>query len=328
MIFYSLLFILWTIFGSFSSVLIERIHQKKPWIMTGRSECPKCENTLSALELIPIVSYLLQKWKCRSCKTKIPLFYPLLELSFGVIFTLFWYGYLKLGFTLLDSEFIFWLLCTWVVGVYISYDLKYREIPDEIMLPAIFLVFVSLFIGYYNEDLSVFFDKDTYPTFHTLIIDHISSAILLYSFFFLQILIPGGSYLLKRKDFASFLRLLLSYFTLIFTELWQLVSHKKESPDKTDTRGLEIPTWIGGWDLRIALFTWLTLWSLHGITSFAFAYISGSIYGCFLLIMNSKRSKKGSSEIAFWPFLGMWWLFAIVFHQEIIDFLNNYSSNL
>jgi len=42
-----------------------------------RSTCPACQHTLSILELIPIVSYLIQGGKCKHCQVKIPLQYPL-----------------------------------------------------------------------------------------------------------------------------------------------------------------------------------------------------------------------------------------------------------
>ncbi|MEA3304466.1 MAG: prepilin peptidase, partial [Patescibacteria group bacterium] len=42
--------------------------------------CPHCQHTLSAKELIPLVSFLIQKGKCKHCHEKISLQYPLVEL--------------------------------------------------------------------------------------------------------------------------------------------------------------------------------------------------------------------------------------------------------
>jgi len=56
---------------------------------------------------------------------------------------------------------------------------------------------------------------------------------------------------------------------------------RKTKHEKIDE---EIPTWVGGGDLRIALFIGITLGTIHGIASFAFAYIIGSIIGIGYLI--------------------------------------------
>ncbi len=79
------------------------------------------------------------------------------------------------------------------------------------------------------------------------------------------------------------MELLFGYITfpiVILVDIWRA---KKED----DT--IDIPTWMGGGDLRIALFIGLTLGVLHGIASFAFAYIIGSIVGIFILVSNSIR---------------------------------------
>ena len=77
-LFYIFLFIFWTLFGSFASVLIYRLKSGEKWIFLWRSHCKTCNRTLSALELIPIFSWLFSLWKCRGCKQKISIIYPLL----------------------------------------------------------------------------------------------------------------------------------------------------------------------------------------------------------------------------------------------------------
>jgi prepilin signal peptidase PulO-like enzyme (type II secretory pathway) len=99
------------------------------------------------------------------------------------------------------------------------------------------------------------------------------------------------------------------------------ISGKKH--DSTDTE--EIPTWVGGWDLRIALFIGLTLGSIHGIASFFIAYIVGSIIGIYLLIRGWATHTE--HQIAFGPFLWIGWLWAIVFHAQILVAFSLYFSN-
>ena len=63
-----------------------RIPIKKS-IVTPRSACPTCGHRLKALELIPVISYMFQKGKCRGCKSRISPIYPIFELLTGILFT-------------------------------------------------------------------------------------------------------------------------------------------------------------------------------------------------------------------------------------------------
>lgn len=84
------LFIIWAMFGSFGGVLIGRERDKK-WIksiLLGRSVCDKCGKTLSPSELIPVVSFIIQRWKCKNCGTKLPNFYWIIEILMWTVFVL------------------------------------------------------------------------------------------------------------------------------------------------------------------------------------------------------------------------------------------------
>lgn len=85
-------FLFGIIIGSFLNVLIYRIPKKLDFVK-GRSFCPSCHHELSALDLFPVFSYLFLGGKCRYCKTKISLRYPLVELLTGLVFTLVYLRY-------------------------------------------------------------------------------------------------------------------------------------------------------------------------------------------------------------------------------------------
>lgn len=74
--------------GSFSTLAIHRLplHQD---IIYKRSYCPKCEHKLSFCDLIPVVSYIFLRGKCRYCKEKVSPRYLILELITGIVFLLF-----------------------------------------------------------------------------------------------------------------------------------------------------------------------------------------------------------------------------------------------
>lgn len=74
-------FVIGTAVGSFLNVLILRGSKgEKP---TGRSRCDACKKTLAAAELIPVISFLVQKGRCRSCGAALSLQYPIVELLTG-----------------------------------------------------------------------------------------------------------------------------------------------------------------------------------------------------------------------------------------------------
>jgi len=72
--------------GSFLNVVVLRGERGER--VTGRSRCMHCGHALSWYELIPLVSYLLQRGKCRSCAVRLSLQYPLVEFATGVVFVL------------------------------------------------------------------------------------------------------------------------------------------------------------------------------------------------------------------------------------------------
>jgi len=151
------IFILGLLVGSFLNVVIywletgldkRQVTSDKRQIrknLKGRSFCPSCGHQLKALDLIPIFSWLFLKGKCRYCKKKISLQYPLLELMTGFVFLL--------TFLFLSQE-IFFVTSHWslVIGLLkliilltlnsmlltiFVYDLKHKIIPDKVMFPAI-----------------------------------------------------------------------------------------------------------------------------------------------------------------------------------------------
>ena len=93
---YILLFIFGLIVGSFLNVVIFRYQPGKkvfdPKLIGGpgnwktRSRCMSCKKQLVWYELLPLVSFLIQKGKCRGCGAKISLQYFLVELLSGLVF--------------------------------------------------------------------------------------------------------------------------------------------------------------------------------------------------------------------------------------------------
>ncbi|WP_371931996.1 prepilin peptidase [Mesobacillus subterraneus] len=87
------IFLYGLILGSFYNVVGLRVPEGKS-IVSPRSSCPKCGYQLGARDLVPVLSYIFQKGKCRRCKAGISPVYPLFELLTGGLFA---FAYIQLG---------------------------------------------------------------------------------------------------------------------------------------------------------------------------------------------------------------------------------------
>ena len=84
---YAIIFIIGTLFGSFFTLAVYRIPLGLN-ILYEHSFCPKCNTKLKFIDLIPILSYLGLKGKCRYCGKKVRIRYLLLEVLSGAVFVL------------------------------------------------------------------------------------------------------------------------------------------------------------------------------------------------------------------------------------------------
>lgn len=129
-------FIVGIIMGSFYNVVGYRLPNNMS-IAKPPSHCPTCNKRLKFLDLIPIFSYIFLGGKCRYCKTKIAIFYPIVELITGLIFVL---SYLVFGMTM--EMFVAITFSSTLIIVMIS-DFKYMIIPDELLIFSGILLFVE-----------------------------------------------------------------------------------------------------------------------------------------------------------------------------------------
>jgi len=129
-------FIYGLVFGSFFNVVGLRVPSKTLFSQT-RSYCDTCNRTLTWSELIPVVSYVFQRGKCRTCHQRISPLYPIMELLTGLLFfmTYYYYGiswHMALGF----------LLIALIIPITVS-DIVYRKIPNRLLL-----IFLPVFFIY------------------------------------------------------------------------------------------------------------------------------------------------------------------------------------
>ncbi|MDD2378015.1 MAG: prepilin peptidase [Bacilli bacterium] len=133
-------FMLGTILGSFYNVVGDRLPNGES-IVKPPSHCPKCQHRLTALELIPIWSYIIQRGKCKKCQSKIPVIHPVYEMVCGICFAL---AYLSFGVT---WELLIALTFTSILLIILISDMKYMIIPDEVLIVGgLFLLLEIWFI--------------------------------------------------------------------------------------------------------------------------------------------------------------------------------------
>ena len=179
-----IIFILGLAVGSFLNVLIYRLHKKESPLI-GRSYCPKCKHQLGFWDLVPILSFICLKGRCRYCKERISFQYPIVELATGLLFALVFLKHFGISistpYTLYPIpylvSFIRDLFFIAVLVFVFVYDLKYWLVLDKIVVPAaLILLVVNIFLG---------------QNFWNLIIAGLVGA----GFFFLQFIISRGKWI-------------------------------------------------------------------------------------------------------------------------------------
>ncbi|MFG6118983.1 prepilin peptidase [Thalassobacillus sp. B23F22_16] len=131
-----IMFMFGIIFGSFFNVVGRRMPQGENF-STSRSYCNSCSQTLNGWDMIPVLSYLALRGRCRYCKAKFSFLYPLTELLTGLLFVssflVYGWGYELIGAIILISLGMIILVS----------DLVYMIIPDRLLL--FYLPLVILF---------------------------------------------------------------------------------------------------------------------------------------------------------------------------------------
>jgi leader peptidase (prepilin peptidase)/N-methyltransferase len=205
-IIYLLVFIFGTVIGSFLNVVIDRIPRNES-IIKSRSHCEHCRRTLSWLDLIPVVSYIVLRGRCRYCHVHIGYYYPIVEALTGLLFLVVTVSLMPSMQTtqFFDSHSIlvwlyYYFLISCLIVIFFT-DYKYGIIPFKV---ALFATIASLIYA-----LSV-------PFFLT----HILTALGVFGFFLLLFLITRGKGLGFGDVVYAFLMGLVLGYPKIFVGLY------------------------------------------------------------------------------------------------------------
>lgn len=281
-IFYFIIFIFGLIIGSFLNVVIFRLENGEKMV-NDRSKCLHCKHFLIWSDLIPVLSFIFLKRKCRYCGKNISWQYPLVELGTGILFVLvmnhelgimnheylisniFAQGAIAcLGGGLVSGwqflTLLFWLYIISVLIAIFVYDLKHYIIPDKVIYPAIVVAFV-----YKIFEILKFNHLDLIGNLITIFNPFIA-AILAGAFFYAIIVITRG-------------------------------------------KGM------GGGDVKLGFLMGLILgWPLVLLSLFL-SFIIGSVVGIFLIFLGNKKMK---SVIPFGPFLVLGTFIVLFWGERIV----------
>ncbi len=146
---YGIIFVFGLIVGSFINAVLYRLPLNRS-SLRGRSFCPHCKHTLATMDLVPVISFIGLRGKCRYCRKPISWQYPLLELTTAIVFLI---SYLRLvslysfGPTLM-GYFIFYAVILGYLIVIFMYDLRHYLILDKVLIPAaIIAVIANVLLG-------------------------------------------------------------------------------------------------------------------------------------------------------------------------------------
>lgn len=147
-ILYLLIFCIGTLFGSFFTLAVYRIPLKQD-ITHTRSYCPNCNHKLNFFDMIPILSYIFLRGKCRYCKQKIRIRYFLLEILTGVTFVLLALS-IKVSIYTLSTSVLAYLIVSllYIATLFIIAGIDKEKIKIEKPVLLFGFICVSIYIIY------------------------------------------------------------------------------------------------------------------------------------------------------------------------------------
>jgi prepilin signal peptidase PulO-like enzyme (type II secretory pathway) len=141
--------------GSFLNVVIYRYNTGVG--INGRSGCMTCGRTLSWYELVPVLSFLIQRGRCRGCGTKLSWQYPAVELLTGVLFVAVVQKYIGAALDIKLYVELAMMLVVWsLLVVILVYDVRHKIIPNGFVYTFAFLGLVRIFMTVPFEPRTIF----------------------------------------------------------------------------------------------------------------------------------------------------------------------------
>ena len=118
--------------GSFLNVCIDRLPHKRS-IINPPSHCPGCQKRIPAYDLIPVLSYVILRGRCRNCGESIPVRVLIVEILTGMVFILVW-----IRFGLIWKSLPIYLISSLLI-VITFIDIEHKKVLNLLVVPGIIL---------------------------------------------------------------------------------------------------------------------------------------------------------------------------------------------
>lgn len=281
---YALIFVAGAFIGSFLNVVADRVSNDQSPV-SGRSHCDHCGKPLAPRDLIPLLSYILLRGRCRQCGEKLSLYYPASEILTGLaFFGVAWYLDI---FTI--PNYLIWVTFAYLATIASFYitiflaDLKYKLIPNKIIKPAIWFV-LFMMIGS--------FGLIAVSSYRQMMADEFGRYLLQVGYWQQQIFAMAQG-IVMTIIVAGLLALFFRFLIWI-----------------TKGKGM------GGGDVKLAFLIGLVNGFPMNIVAIVLGFVSGALIS--LILMATKR--KGMKDvIPFGPFLVLGSVLAFAFGQQIFN---------
>ena len=143
--------ILGAIIGSFLNVVISRVPEGQS-IVRPRSRCPVCRSEIGSRDNIPVVSFLVLRGRCRTCRTPIPRWYPLVEIATGTVWAVAALLVLTGSSISIAYAVMSVVIATALIALTVI-DLRTHRLPRPIVIPLYAVVLIGLAIAAATGDV-------------------------------------------------------------------------------------------------------------------------------------------------------------------------------
>jgi leader peptidase (prepilin peptidase)/N-methyltransferase len=123
--------------GSFVDALVWRLHTGRG-IVSDRSECESCHHKLGVADLIPVISWLLLRGRCRYCGAPVSPWSSVVEATLATLFVISFLQWPQdLGDARAVASFVLWLIYLVMLAALALYDVRWMRLPNVILLPLL-----------------------------------------------------------------------------------------------------------------------------------------------------------------------------------------------
>ena len=298
------------VIGSAINAVVWRLYVGRSWAK-GRSECPDCHHKLAAKDLVPVLSWVSLRGKCRYCKKSIHYQYPLVELFTAGLFALSAWRLMPVG-TWGYGLFIGWLGLLIGFIILAVYDARWMILPDKVVLPLVAGALIYCVAnGWYSEGAA------TVGTGWPVVI--------------LGLMAVGGLVAWSRIDYdGRWANILVAVAYVLLLAALGLAYSQGELRSVSGpllaalgaSFGFFIIAWatggrgMGGGDVKLVFAIGLLLGLGATLVALELAFVAGAAVGIGLMI---RRRRRLGMQLPFGPFLIIGLIVAFLYGRDIIQ---------